>query len=220
MVSTRPKASAEPSTAERILDGALRAAEQHGLRRLTMDLIAKHAGLARVTIYGHYPNKDAIVAAVVGRELEHIMGVLATMVAPAAEHAEPAERFTEVFVCGYEWLRDNALLQRLIRTEPETILPYVAYDSPYLALGRSQVAGWLTVIFTGAEGATPPAAFQDAAELVVRVVQSLILSPASLHDLTKAEGVRDIAKRWLMPVIENAATSVAVTAKADPAQYA
>ncbi|ANB00579.1 TetR/AcrR family transcriptional regulator [Mycobacteroides chelonae] len=198
MARKSTKGRTEAGTAERILDGALRAAEEHGIRHLTMDLIAKYAGVARVTIYGHYPNKDAIVAAIVERELSSILAMLEPM---TETDTEPMERYVEMFVFGYEWLRDHVLLQRLIRTEPETILPYAAYESPFLAVGRHHISGWMAKAFADAGGEHEVADFDDAAELAVRITQSLVLSPVSRYDLSDTQQVREIAWNWLIPAI-------------------
>ncbi|MFB8003744.1 TetR/AcrR family transcriptional regulator [Nocardia sp. NPDC056000] len=191
------------ATAERILDGALRAGEIYGFRKLTMDEIAKHAGLARVTIYTHYANKDAIVSALVSRELQ---AVLATVSAIGDAQTDPVERLVEMFTFGYGWLRDHALLQRIIRTEPEAILPYAAYDSPLLVVGRQWIAGQLATSFSG--GDQDPEVFEEAAELIVRIVQSLVLSPVSIYDLTDPDGVRTLVRRWIIPIVQEAVSGV------------
>ncbi|MFE3194821.1 TetR/AcrR family transcriptional regulator [Nocardia sp. NPDC059240] len=202
MARKRPTERLELDTADRIVDGALKAAEHYGLRRLTMDQIARYAGIARVTIYTHFPNKDAIVSTGVARELER---VLAQIQAAGENMTDPHERFVEQFTFAFGWLRDNPLLQRLIRTEPETILPYAAYDSPYLLVGRNWLAQQLNSMFAPA-GTTSDAApdFDDAAELTVRVVQSLLLSPLSNYTLDNDDEIRTLARRWLLPIVERA----------------
>lgn len=195
---SRSTAPTETDTADRIVDGAIRAAEAYGLRRLTMDQIAKHTNIARVTIYSHFPNKDAVITAAVARELESL---LIRVQSVESGLKDPYERFVEMFTAAFGWLRDNALLQRLIRFEPETILPYAAYDSPYLAIGRQWVASQLADMFQETAPASTPSDFDDTAELVVRVVQSLVLSPMSEYDLNDANSLRELARRWLLPTL-------------------
>jgi AcrR family transcriptional regulator len=51
-------------TAERILAGALAQFEDFGVRRTTMEDVARRVGMSRVTIYRRFSNKDALVEAV------------------------------------------------------------------------------------------------------------------------------------------------------------
>ncbi len=186
------------------MDGAIRAAEIHGIRRLTMDQIAKHANIARVTIYSHFPNKDSVITAAVAREVE---ALLTRLQQSSAEVTDPHARVVEMFTMSFGWLRDNALLQRLIRFEPETILPFAAYDSPYLVLGRQWVASQLAHIFRETTPTPNPSDFDDVAELAVRVVQSLVLSPVSNYDLDDPDSLRELARRWLLPVLQQRLSS-------------
>lgn len=57
-----------PKSANYIFDAATACFERHGVGRTTMDDIAREAGVSRAAIYYHFPNKQALVTAVVVRE--------------------------------------------------------------------------------------------------------------------------------------------------------
>jgi AcrR family transcriptional regulator len=62
--------------AERILDGALAQFCDTGLTGSTMDDVARRAGLARVTIYRRFENKNSLIEAVLLRECRRWLGGL------------------------------------------------------------------------------------------------------------------------------------------------
>lgn len=78
----------------RILDAALTVFGRHGLRRSTMDLVAKAARMSRPAVYQYFGGKDAVFRAVGERIVDDVLA--------AAEHARddralpPAERLYEV----------------------------------------------------------------------------------------------------------------------------
>ncbi|MGL4306157.1 MAG: TetR/AcrR family transcriptional regulator [Mycobacteriaceae bacterium] len=181
----------DSDTAKRILDGALRAAEIHGLNRLTMNQIATQSGLARVTLYTKFTNRESIIEALVARELSYIFGKLDLV---SEQNLDIDNKITEVFVCAYQIFSGHALFQRLLRTEPESILPYIAYSSPFLDYGRDWVSHMLltSISCTEEEALT-------TAELTVRTMQSLLLSPNSIFNLTEPEQLRELATKWIIP---------------------
>lgn len=184
------------STASRILDGALRAAENHGVRKLTMDDIAGAAGLARITLYSHYRSKDALVAAVVSREQQRFF---AHLEAVGSQYADLDDRLVETFAVGVRAMRQHALLQRMLRSEPAAILPHMMFGSPLLDIARQWIARQLAD-----PAGEPGLALQSVAELSVRLAQSLILSEPSVHNLDDADEIRDIARRWILPALHSA----------------
>jgi AcrR family transcriptional regulator len=71
---------ARRSTRDMILDVAVRLFATAGLRRTTMETIAKEAGRGRRTIYMYFGNKAEIYEAVVEREIGSITGPLRDVV--------------------------------------------------------------------------------------------------------------------------------------------
>ena len=55
---------------QRVLDGALRIADEHGLDALTMRRLAQELGVEAMTLYYHVANKDEILAAIADSVLE------------------------------------------------------------------------------------------------------------------------------------------------------
>jgi AcrR family transcriptional regulator len=72
MASTRAaKGSAEtPSARERILDTAYELFSRHGVRAVGVDRIVETSGVAKMSLYRHFPSKDDLVAAYLGLRAE------------------------------------------------------------------------------------------------------------------------------------------------------
>lgn len=195
-MSTPTTSDRADATVQRILDGAFVAAEAHGLRKLTMDDIARQTGLARMTLYKYFPNKDALVGALVTRELGSLFEQIAAVF---PQHQDLDARLTEMFTTAYRLLRGNGLLQRLLATEPETILPIIAYDSPFLTFGRMWIENQLADEFGAATHSEQW--LGRTSEHIVRVMQSLLLAPPSVFDLDDDDEVRKLVRAWIIPTL-------------------
>ena len=165
--------------------------EEFGLRRTTMDDVARRAGLSRATLYRHFDSKDALVQAVIFAEAERFFDRLDV----ALEGLEGTdERVVEGFAFALQYIRRHALLGKLLRTEPEALLPYLLGDSRLIPIATEAVAARVP----GDQGVDPEDA-RSAAELIVRLTLSLALSPESSLGITDADGARRLARRYLVP---------------------
>jgi AcrR family transcriptional regulator len=158
-------------TRARILDAAFQAVATFGLSRLTMDDVARSAGLARQTVYRYFDSKDALIVALVYREEEAFLEGVRRIDAEAATLEEAMER--AMLYC-LRLARDHPLLDRLLESEPEAILPYLTTRGAGL-LGRGRA-----VIEQLAEGRedVEPELVHRAADLAVRAIVSYTLTPS------------------------------------------
>jgi AcrR family transcriptional regulator len=198
-------ANEPPPTRDRILDALIAHISEVGMRKLTMDDIAQRAELSRVTLYTYFPNKQAIVRAAVLREMERFFAELESA---GSGHESPEDRLVETFAHGYRYLTQHPLVQRMIRAEPELLATYLARDTPAIPLAREWVAAKLAA--DGAEllGDTDP---NEAAEVIVRTIHSLILVPATVFRLDRRTGPQDYARRWILPAIRGGGSVYAPT---------
>jgi len=119
------------STEAKILAAALQLFNEFGLRRTSMDDIAKRAGLGRATIYRRYADKEALVKVAMLREGRKFLDD----VRAAIDHYESRE---EAMIEGFALVvinaRNHTLFQRLLISEPETILPYLTINGAVVAM--------------------------------------------------------------------------------------
>ncbi len=179
---------AREDTRGRIMLAAIRQCEEVGLRRTTMEDIAHRAGLARATLYRHFESKDALVQAIILAEAERFFAALD---AALGRLRRSDERLVEGFAFALDYVRRHALLDKLRRTEPETLLPYLLGESRLIRVAAEAVAARI-----GCDGAQADGA-RSTAELVVRLVLSLALSPDSTLGVDDTDGARRFARRHL-----------------------
>jgi AcrR family transcriptional regulator len=187
-----PTAEGNP---QRILDAALKQFELFGIRRSTVEDITRRSGLARVTLYRNFANKDAIVEAVLLRELEKFLSELA---AEAGGYAEAEDKLVEGFVFTLNTLRDHALLQRLLATEPETVLPFLTVEGDsVIQTASSFLAHQLAVALP--DDRRTQIELLEVAEVTVRVIVSFVLTPSQNVALGDDDAARSFARRYLVP---------------------
>jgi AcrR family transcriptional regulator len=181
--------------AERILDAALKQFELLGIRRSTVEDITRRSGLARVTLYRTFANKDAIVEAVLLRELERFLSDLA---AEAGGYADAEDKLAEGFVFTLTTLRDHALLQRLLATEPETVLPFLTVEGDsVIQTASSFLAHQLAVALP--DDSRTQIELLEVAEVTVRIIVSFLLTPSQNVALGDDDAARSFARRYLVP---------------------
>ncbi|HZJ10174.1 MAG TPA: helix-turn-helix domain-containing protein [Trueperaceae bacterium] len=91
-----------PGAAERLLDTASRLFYSRGVSNVGINEIIARAGVARMTLYHHFPSKDALIKAV----LERRRAERDAWLARADELADdPTERLLAVFDLFLEWAR-------------------------------------------------------------------------------------------------------------------
>jgi AcrR family transcriptional regulator len=189
----------EPAS-ERILEAAVVHAEEFGMRRFTIGDVARRAGLSRVTIYNYFPGKDRLIEAVLLRELRRFLREIDEAVAP---YETLEQRLVEGFVFGLTYLRRHRLLNRLLRTEPELLLPYLTVKgSPVLAAGREFIAGFARR--EAEQGGLPlgEAEIEGVSELLARAVLSFVLTPDSVLGLKTQAEIRRFAEHYLGPTLQ------------------
>ncbi len=128
LTGRRPYAARMPAQERRtqLLDAALRIAVDQGFAAVTMDRVARAAGVTRPVVYGLFPDRGALLAALLERETGRAQAALAPVLPPV-----PGP--------------DNEV-------DPDALL--VAGIRAYLTAVRESPDTWRLVLFP-AEGAPP-----------------------------------------------------------------
>ncbi len=197
-VRTRIRES-EPGEAlsRRVLDAALAAFEEDGIQRATMGGIARRAGLGRATVYRRYQDKDAMVSAVLLRETRRFLEFVDETV---GRLTDPVEQIVETYVVVVTGLRAHRLLNRLLAHDTREVLPSMTvHGGTVLAVGRDFLADKLRSHQRA--GRLPDIDPDVTAEVYVRLVQSMLLTPDGRIPDADDERTRAFARRYLVPVI-------------------
>lgn len=182
-----------------IVEATIELLSRGTLARLTMAEISRASGVPRATLYTHFSSKTEVLEAVLLVELARFMEA----VEAADRPDDPAdERLVAAFCVTVRRLRGHVVLRRLLREEPEVILPLIVTNDEVVQLGRAWSEQQLRAAADGARGdgavMTDPA---DAAEYVTRILYSLLLFGGSHFDLDDERQVAQLAREWVLPVV-------------------
>lgn len=186
--------TAADATRARIMLAAVQQCEEVGLRRATMEDVARRAGLGRATLYRHFQSKDALVQAIIFAEAQ---AFFASLDRALADCASDEERLVEGFAFAVQFVREHALLRKLLRTEPETLLPYLIGGGQLVAVATDAVCARIH------EESPDSRHAREIAELLVRLVLSLALTPESGLGVEDRAGALRFARNHLVPSLRS-----------------
>lgn len=204
-------AGATEAIERRLLGAALEAATIHGLAKLSMGDVARIAGLSRQTLYRYFPSKDVLISAVVANETT---ALIEKVVAAAVAEEDPRRSLEAALMTALTILRDHPLLDRLVRTEPESLLPLLVSEG---APAMEQVRAVVEVLVAERAPSTvagDPVALRRFADVVTRLLISYAVSaPDDPPDV-----VAHHLSLFLVPDSEPATTVESTTAVESPAE--
>ncbi|BDY28473.1 MULTISPECIES: TetR/AcrR family transcriptional regulator [Mycolicibacterium] len=185
----------------RILSATLEQAELVGIRRTTMEDVARRSGVGRATLYRRFPTKDVLIDALVLSEARRYLEGSAQ----ARAHGDNLEdRLVYDTVFTVTFLRDHALLKKLLRTEPETILPSLTVDAgAIIDFATDYSVAELRTDLYGAKKTTPEQErhIRTVAELHTRLTLSFIVTPHTSIKLATLDDTREYVRTYLLPMM-------------------
>lgn len=197
LARTPADAQDEDATGERIVEAALQLFSDFGLRRTSMEDVARRAGVGRATIYRRFADKDELVKAAMLDEGLRFLDAIRSATAGIQDREE-------ALVAGFTMMVMNAaahpLVKRMLASEPETILPYLTTNAgALLDITRNYFREALAEEVE--RGLVVKGNLDDMAELIARLLQSLLLTPSTWLPLDDEAGLRrfgrDILRHFL-----------------------
>jgi len=187
-------------TTERIIAAARDVFGTTGFRRATMDDVATAAGFGRATVYRRFDNKSALVEAVF---LDELKDYLAEVDAATERFDTFEEQMVEGFVVTLRAVQNSTTIGRLLDIEGDWGLSYVTVRmTPVLAAAREYLASKIRVAQRSGE------AHEDvdpelAAEVIVRLCHSLLLTPEGAIPHRDGAAARRFARDYLVPIVRH-----------------
>ena len=173
----------------RILDAAWRLALRSGLRATTMEALAREAGVAKGTLYAHFPDKDAVFDGVVadllvelaaafdrgmrseGAVAERIGAALAGKYGVVARAIEGSPHAGEILDAHHRYAPRLTAFDRRVESEVAAALAKADVADP-AALAR--------IVIGAAGGVARALAGAEATERAIRLVCRRLIEPATL----------------------------------------
>ncbi|MDJ1132132.1 TetR/AcrR family transcriptional regulator [Streptomyces iconiensis] len=196
---TTERADDSDEITTRVLDAAFEQFCRMGMRRSTMEDVARRAGVSRITVYRRFTSKDALVEQVVQREFRRYFDQFSVDVQSAET---VADRVVLGFVSSLRVIRGNPLIGGLMAAEPDAVVPSMTGDEGRtLAVVRQFVAGRLRRE-QQAGNVARDVDVEVVAEMMVRISASFLVIPSQVIDIDDEEQVREVARRFLVPMLE------------------
>lgn len=160
-----------------------------------MDDVAQAARLSRATVYRHFPGgKDQLIRETVMWETAHVVEELRETVAGAAGLEE---LLVETLSFGRRAVTTHEVLQKVLETEPERILPALLSETPWLV---ELLAAHLRPAIAAAPDRRDGLDVDAAGSHLSRLTLSFITAPAG-RNLEDRDEVRSLVREQFLPVV-------------------
>jgi AcrR family transcriptional regulator len=181
---------------ERILDAAAELFTRHGVRRTSVEDVARRARVGRNTVFRRLGSKDELVHAVMARELRRIFGALDRVAAAAAG---PLDRVAGIFATAITALRSSPMAHSTLHEHPDEIGELTAFaGGEFMRASTAYVAEVLTADRDRGD-LRDDLDVEVVAETVVRLVHSVLLVPDLARPLQSDAELRTFAASILKP---------------------
>lgn len=138
-----PPDGARGPKARAILDAAAELFLAQGFAAVSMDAVARQAGVSKATLYAHFPGKDALFAAMVAERCDR-MAVEAAALAGHGDGPEAALRRLCRTVLAFLVAPSTLAIHRIVQAEAGRVPGLAeAFFAAGPAAGRDRLAGWI-----------------------------------------------------------------------------
>ncbi|GAC1599465.1 MAG: TetR/AcrR family transcriptional regulator [Acidimicrobiales bacterium] len=172
----------------RILEATFACIARYGLAKTTMEDAAKEAGLSRATVYRHFPGgRDELVQEVIAWETARFFIRLAEAVAGIRDFEQ---LLAEGLMFAHEAIEGHEILQKVLQTEPERLIPTLTVESDRI---RVLISSFISPHLRGDPRLRPGLNVDQAADYVSRMLLSWIGAPGR-WDLTDVDQVHTLVR--------------------------
>ncbi|MDP1792845.1 MAG: TetR/AcrR family transcriptional regulator [Acidimicrobiales bacterium] len=187
------RARNQPASTERLLQATFACVARYGIGKTTVEDVAREAGVSRATVYRQFPGgKDQLVSDTIRWESTRFFAELAAAIEHAPDFVTTVE---EAVFFARNALDQHAVFQKVLETEPDTLLPHLTVDDSRL---RGLVAAFLrTHLEPEAHNLAPGVSVEGAADHVARLLMSFMGASGSWNLADRAE-VRRLVRSELL----------------------
>ncbi|AEF34207.1 MULTISPECIES: TetR/AcrR family transcriptional regulator [Mycobacteriaceae] len=181
-------------TAGAILAAARVEFTRHAFRRANIDAVAQRAGVSRRTLYRHFPTKEALFEHLVEADTQALFAELGQ----AARRQDAAGAIVECFTLAMRRITENPLVTAVIESEPELV---IGLNTPNGERAFVRVSNLVASTLRLCGVTMPDESVLATAEILVRLVGSLLTNRAGVLDITDTVAVRKYAETYLARLV-------------------
>ncbi|AHH19576.1 putative transcriptional regulator, TetR family [Nocardia nova SH22a] len=183
---------------ESILDAALERILQVGIRRASLDDIARRAGVNRVTIYRRFRVKENLVDTVLQREISRVLAEIGRIM---RSEPEIDTRIEEALLFIVQQTRTHPLVTQLLDVAPDEAVEFFTVRGEELvSQGIRYIQGVL--LHSQQEGMFEKYDVAPVAELLARFAHSLLLTPVGGTNFADDDLARGYVRTALVPLVK------------------
>lgn len=183
----------------RLLAATVACLGRYGIAKTTVDDAAREAGLARATVYRHFPDgKEQLIAEAITWAVGQFFAELAVAVDGAPDFPTMLE---ESLVHARRAVAEHAVLQKVLETEPERLLPQLTQSAPQVV----EVLSAHLAEQLGSVELLPGVEPAQAGEWLARMGLSFILAEGRWDLADRAQVRRLVREELLVGIVAPAA---------------
>ena len=176
---------------DRILEGTYACVARYGMGKTTVEDVAREARVSRATVYRYFPGgKDQLIRETISWEVARFFTRLAVAVEGTPDFTE---LLVEALLFAHRAVEEHDVLQKVLQTEPERLLPQLNVDSDRI---RGFIAAFLAPHIPS-DSLPPDTTVAEAADYVARMLLSFI-GAQGRWDLTDRDQVRELVRTELL----------------------
>ena len=180
-----------PEPRDAVLAATVAQAGRVGLSRITVEDVARHAGVSRATVYRWFPGgREQLVDEAITWEVALFLGRLVEVIAGARDFPSGLARG---LTFAHQAIEEHEVLQHVLETEPGGLLPQLRDTTPLiLAVIRDALLPFLS-----AERLRPGLTPEEAGDYLARMILSFIVNQGR-WDLTDADQVHALVRQQFL----------------------
>lgn len=183
------------ATDQRIMDAVVDELLVTSLRKLSLDDVARRAGVTRMTVYRRFGDRDAVLEATMARELS---GFLGGIVAADDPTARPGERIASSFATALTLAHGHRLVAHMLATRPAELVEHLLADDGFLVRSGSE---FIAAHLAHGDAEHPHPDPQRTGEILARLFVALVLMPPPSVDLGDPAQARELARDLVVPLV-------------------
>jgi len=166
-----------------------------GVGRLSMEVVARQAGVSRSTLYRRFPSREALVTELGRQTFDFAMARLQTV----GIDSGPAEAAVAAFREGVRLLTGEPVMRRFLQLDGDFTAVIGMYDEARIFL--SSAAGSMAKALRSAGATMPNDDLLAVCELHIRLAVSLVQVSTPVLDVTDDDAVAAYARTHLAPLV-------------------